>query len=165
MKTITTTSQSNRRIAMKSLAGMTALTEACLVALAGCALVSGHAQVYVNRPPVSVVWELPSSLQPPAAISAIPLWTGAEAPLDWNSLVKKASPGSGAPVLRAASRDTQPADFPGEDSVDHRRTDVALHDWSVNVQRCERVQRRAAPRRPAGRLDLARFNHNRNRTS
>lgn len=150
---------------MRPLACMTLLTGACLSAVTGFDLVPGHAQVRVNRPPVSVVWELPSSLQSPAAISAIPLWTGAEAPLDWNSLVKKASPGSGAPVLRAASRDTQPADFPGEDAVNHRRTDVALHDWSVNVQRCERVQRRAAPRRPAGRLDLARFNHNRNRTS
>ena len=149
---------------MKALAGMTALTGACLTALAGFALVPGHAQVYVNRPPVSVVWELPSSLQTPAAISAIPLWTGAEAPLDWNSLTTKAWAGSGAPFLRAASRDTQPVDFPREDAVNHRRTDVALHDWSVNVKRFDRVQRRVAPRRSDGRFRVAHFNRNRNRT-
>lgn len=164
MKTITTTPQSNRRIAMKPLAGMTALTEACVGALAGFALVSGHAQVYVNRPPASVVCKLPSSLQPPAANSVIPLWTGAKAPLDWNSLTKKAWAGSGAPVLRAASRDAQPADFPGEDAVNHRRTDLALHDWSVNVRRFDRVQRRATPRRSAGRFRVAHFNRNRSRT-
>jgi len=86
--------------------------------------------------------------------------TGAAAALDWRFVSQGKSSRPDAPVLRAASNDAKPVNFPAEDSRAKRRADAALTDARVNVARCDRVLRRVSHRRPDARFRVTRLNRN-----
>jgi hypothetical protein len=78
--------------------------------------------------------------------------------LDWKFLSQGRFVRQDAPVLRAASNNSQPVPLPAEDSLMRRREDAALNDARVNVARSERVLRRGSARRPDARFRIARLN-------